>query len=138
MERNAGDWLYSLMQSNIIFAMRSRYRHLKVVPELRSQTTASRFRLPDVSVLREAPEGRYLRGPAYIAIEILSEADRMSDVMEKLAEYDALGVENIWVIDPRLRQLSVYRAGVLQQVVDAELRTADGEAGLARDEVFAG
>jgi Uma2 family endonuclease len=52
--------------------------------------------------------------------------------------YDALGLENIWVIDPRLRQLSVYRAGVLQQVPDAELRTADGEAGLARDEVFAG
>jgi Uma2 family endonuclease len=137
VERNVGDWLHSLIQSNIIFALRSRYRHLKVVPELRSQTTASRFRLPDVSVLRDAPEGRYLRVPAYIAIEILSEADRMSAVMEKLAEYDALGVENIWVVDPRLRQLLIYRAGALQHVADAELRTADGEAGLTRDEIFA-
>ena len=36
LERNVGDWLHSLIQSNIIFALRTKYSHLKVVPELRS------------------------------------------------------------------------------------------------------
>lgn len=77
-KRNVGDLLFSLIQSNIIFALRTRYPQLKVVPELRSQTTATRFRLPDVSVLHGAPDGRYLTASALIAIEILSKADCMS------------------------------------------------------------
>ena len=83
------------------------------------QTT--RFPLPDVTVLREAPEGRYLTGVALIAIEILSEADRRSAIMEKLQEYDERGIPNIWVIDPRRRQLAVFHAGALQPLTLAEI-----------------
>jgi Uma2 family endonuclease len=136
LERNAGDWPQSLIQSNIIFALRTKYPHLKTVPELRSQTTATRFRLPDVTVLRGAPEGRYLTGVALIAIEILSEADRMSLVMEKLQEYDSRGIPNIWVIDPRLRQLAAFHAGVLQSLTGESFLTARGEIELIRAEIF--
>jgi len=98
-----GDWLHSLIQSNIIFALRTRYPYLKVVAELRSRTAGTRFRLPDVTVLREAPDGRFLTVPALVAVEILSETDRMSAVMEKLREYEAHGIPNIWIIDPKLQ-----------------------------------
>jgi len=103
VERNVGDWLHSLIQSNIIFALRTRYPYLKVVAELRSRTAGTRFRLPDVTVLREAPDGRFLTVPALVAVESLSETDRMSAVMEKLREYEAHGIPNIWIIDPRLQ-----------------------------------
>ena len=136
MERNAGDWLHSLIQSNIIFALRTKYPHLKAVPELRSQTTPTRFRLPDVTVLREAPEGRYLTGVAFIAIEILSEVDRMSAIMEKLQEYDERGIPNIWVIDPRRRQLVVFHAGTLQTLTSDAFQTARNEFELTRAEIF--
>lgn len=109
---------------------------LKVVPELRSQTTATRFRLPDVSVLHGAPDGCYLTAPALIAIEVLSEADRMSVVMEKLHEYDAHGIPNVGVIDPRLQQLSIFRSGVLQDVHDDAFYTVDREVRLTRSEIF--
>lgn len=121
LERNVGDWTHSLIQSNILFALRTKYPHLKIVPSLRAQTTPTRFRLPDVTVLREAPEGRYLTGVALIAIEILSEADRMSAIMEKLQEYDERGIPNIRVIDPRRRQLAVFHAGALQPLTLAEI-----------------
>lgn len=58
VERKVGDWLHSLIQSNILFALRKKYRSLKVVPELRSQTTATRFRLPDITVLMAPPQTR--------------------------------------------------------------------------------
>jgi len=136
LERNVGDWLHSLIQSNIIFVLRTKYPHLKAVPELRSQTTPTRFRLPDVTVLREAPEGRYLTGVALIAIEILSEADRMSAIMEKLQEYDERGIPNIWVIDPRRRQLAVFQAGTLQTLTADSFQTARNEFELTRAEIF--
>jgi Uma2 family endonuclease len=42
-------------------------------------------------------------GAAFLVVEVLSEADVMTAVIEKLKEYAAKGVENIWLIDPRLR-----------------------------------
>lgn len=136
LERNVGDWLHSLIQSNIIFALRTKYPKLRVVPELRSRTSTTRFRLPDVSVLHHAPEGRFLTAAAFVAIEILSEDDRMSAVMEKLSEYEAHGVPNIWVIDPRLQRLSKFQAGSLQILIESDFTTADGTVVLTRAEIF--
>src|SRR5689334_21735666 len=86
VERNVGDWLHSLIQSNVLFALRRKYPHLKVVPELRSSVTETRYRLPDVCVLLEAPKTKYLLDAAFLVVEILSESDVMSVVIEKLKE----------------------------------------------------
>jgi Uma2 family endonuclease len=73
--------------------------------------------------------------PLHIAIEILSEADRMSEVLEKLEEYAAKGVPNIWLIDPRLQRISVYAGGNLELVKGDAVSTSDGIE-LTRDEIF--
>jgi Uma2 family endonuclease len=116
VERNVGDWLHSLVQRNLIVAFSRKYPHLYAVPELRSKVTATRYRLPDVCVLLSAPATKYLLDAAYIAIEILSEDDSMSKMMEKLAEYDAAGIAHIWLVDPRLERMSVYLSGNLNRV----------------------
>src|SRR3954470_19685029 len=78
VERNVGDWLHSLIQSNVLFALRQKYPHLKVVAELRSSVTSTRYRLPDVCALLTAPNTRYLLDAAFLVVEVLSEADVMS------------------------------------------------------------
>ena len=135
-ERTGGDWLHSLVQSNIIFALRLKYQHVKAVAELRSQTTASRFRLPDVCVLLSAPTASVLRDPAFLVIEILSEDDRMTKMMEKLQDYAANGVPNIWLIDPRLEQIYIFRAGTLERVAGDAVTTSDPRLELTRQEIF--
>ncbi|MBL8236346.1 MAG: hypothetical protein JNM66_02930 [Bryobacterales bacterium] len=55
----------------------------------------------------------------------------------KLHEYDAHGIHNIWVINPRLQQLSVFPSGVLQDVRDGVFQTANGEVSLTCAEIFA-
>jgi len=59
------------------------------------------------------PKTKYLLDAAFIAIAILSEDDSISKMIEKLAEYHETGVPNIWLIDPRLRKVSVYSQGNL-------------------------
>src|SRR5436305_9400744 len=95
MERNVGDWLHSLIQSNVLFALRQKYPHLKVVAELRSSVTATRYRLPNVCVQLAAPSTKYLLEAAFVVVEVLSEDDVMSRVIEKLREYADKGVPNI-------------------------------------------
>src|SRR5437899_2740488 len=87
VERHVGDWLHSLIQADIILALGAKYPNLYAVPGLRSQTKATRYRLPDVCVLLAPPQGRYLLEAAFVAIEILSEDDTMSRTLEKLEEY---------------------------------------------------
>ena len=40
--------------------------------------------------------------------EIISPGDRRQEVQQKLAEYFALGVEQVWVVEPETRALLVY------------------------------
>lgn len=134
VDRNAGESLHSLIQRNLIVAIARKYPHVYGLPELRSKTRETRYRLPDVCVLLSFPKTKYLLDAAHIAVEILSEDDSMSKLMEKLAEYAAKGVPNLWVIDPRLETMSVYRSGDLIQEPD---RLSDGaEIELTRVEIF--
>jgi Uma2 family endonuclease len=134
-ERNVGDLLHSSIQSNLIFALRTKHPSIKVLPELRSRTRETRYRLPDVCVLLAMPKTKYLVDAAHIAIEILSEDDRMSKMLEKLEEYAAKGVPNIWLIDPRLQRISVYTGGNLELLKGDRISTSDGIE-LTRDEIF--
>jgi Uma2 family endonuclease len=135
VERNVGDWLHSLIQRNLILAFGRRYPNIHAVPELRSQTMQTRYRLPDVCVLLAPPRTRYQVDAAHIAIEILSDDDRMSKMLEKLEEYAAKGVPNIWLIDPRLQRISVFISGNIELVKDATISSSDGIE-LTRDEIF--
>lgn len=132
VERNVGKWLHSLVQRNLIGVFLVRYPSVFGVPELRSRTRPTRYRLPDVSVLLKAPQTDFLLEAAFIAIEILSDDDRMSQVMEKLAEYEVAGVEHIWVIDPRLKTMFVYSNGQLTAVDKLEA----GDMVVAAADVF--
>jgi Uma2 family endonuclease len=136
VERNVGDWLHSLVQSNIIFALRLKYPNIYAVPELRSRTKPTRFRLPDISVLLARPSTRYLIEPPFIAIEILSQDDRMTDVLEKLDEYATQGTPHILLIDPRLNRLFTFHANCLAEA-ETVLSTTEPRLELTAAEIFA-
>ena len=137
VDRNVGDWLHSLIQRNLILALSQKYPHIYAMPELRSQTQSTRYRLPDVCVLLAPPKTKYLLDAAFLVIEILSEDDRMTKMMEKLEEYNHKGMPNIWVIDPRLQTMSVYSTGDLQEIRGEVITTAgDARLELTRSEIF--
>ena len=52
----------------------------------------------------------YLDVAPELVMEILSPDDRWDDVMEKLAEYFAAGVDRVWVVAPKLRSVFSYRS----------------------------
>jgi Uma2 family endonuclease len=75
-------------------------------PEMRVQTSATRYRVADIAVLTlDAPDEQILTIPPLIVVEILSPEDRRHRYDERLGDYRKMGVPNIWVID------SVTRTG---------------------------
>jgi Uma2 family endonuclease len=136
VEVNVGDPLHSLVQSNLVYFLRLKYPNIKVLPEVRSRTKETRFRLPDVAVVLRRQTGRFSTEPPFIAIEILSDEDRVSRLIEKLEEYAAMGTPSIWVFDPRLKRMFVFRANSLQVVEGDTISTDEPRLELTRQEVF--
>jgi Uma2 family endonuclease len=52
----------------------------------------------------------YAITPADLCIEILSPNERQSEILTKIVEYSSSGVRMVWVADPELRNLVVYRS----------------------------
>ena len=136
VEINVGDPIHSFVQGRIIHALYQKYPDVIVLPEVRSRTSKTRFRLPDVAVTLRMPEGRFIREAPYIAIEILSEDDRATRLIEKLKEYAAMGIPNIWVFDPRPKQMFVFDANSLQEIEGDTISTGDPRIELTRAEIF--
>jgi Uma2 family endonuclease len=136
VERNVGDWLHGLVQSNIIFALRRKYPDIYAVPGLRGRVKETRYRLPDITVLLSAPRTTVLLEASFVAIEILSEKDSMSRLIEKLKEYAGIGTPHIWVFDPRVRLMFTFQSNSLQEVEGDIIATDEPRLELTRAEVF--
>lgn len=50
----------------------------------------------------------YLDVAPELVVEIMSPGDRWYDIVDKLDEYFAMGVQNVWLVDPRHKQVFVY------------------------------
>ena len=73
-------------------------------------------RAPDlhfVSRERLAKEGipqKFADFPPDLAVEVLSPADTASEIQKKVEEYLAGGVPLVWIVDPALQRVTVYRS----------------------------
>ena len=89
--------------------------------------TATRFRVPDISVLTgPPPDGGIIVEPPFLCIEILSPSDRMKEMQERIDDYLAFGVRYVWLLHPRhAARVCLHDAMLVHEVKDGILRTDD-------------
>jgi Uma2 family endonuclease len=139
-ERNLGEKEHSIIQRYLtfLFMLKRAEGGVEVFPELRTQTESTRFRVPDVLVVRgEEKFERYITRPPLIAIEILSPEDTLRRMREKAAEYRDFGIENIWVIDPEPRMAYRYTSAGLEEVRTGDLVVPETPIRVLLSELFA-
>jgi Uma2 family endonuclease len=78
------------------------------------------YRIPDIAMWTEQPE-QLPSSPPLLVVEVTSPDDRLYDLLQKLDEYRAWGVEHIWLVEPELKQFHVYDHGSLREVQVLEL-----------------
>ena len=119
-ERTMPDYVHSFIQSRLAFLLSTLFQpHAKysVCSELRMPVAVDIVRLLDLCVLDYRPAANTApTQPPVVAIEIVSEDDRFSDILRKLREYHDWGVPHVWLIDPRSEQLAVYGSKGFTQV----------------------
>ncbi len=55
-----------------------------------------------------------------LAVEVVSPSDTARDIREKAAAWLAAGVEVVWVIDPRSKEVAVHRVGRNVELLQAD------------------
>ena len=70
----------------------------------------------------EPPEEGYWPGAPDLAVEVLSPSDRTGEVDEKIDAWLNAGCAAVWVIDPKLETVTVYRSRT-----DVQVKTAGEE-----------
>lgn len=139
-ERHLGEYEHGKIQGWIfqIFNVRAKEWATDVVLEQRIRVTADRVRVCDVVVLgADAPRERVTVTPPLICIEILSPEDRLSRAKIVLGDYLAMGVENVWLIDPIYRSAWTFDAAGLHEADPANLKVKDTPIHLDLTEAFA-
>jgi Uma2 family endonuclease len=88
--------------------------NIRVYPELRVQVARDNYRVPDVTVIsRTAPREQIITHPPLAVFEILSPTDSMTEVLDKLDDYQQMGIPAIWVIEPKKQVCYLFSSGQL-------------------------
>jgi Uma2 family endonuclease len=137
-ERNWGDLDHSWTQGNIIafFGTRLRETGIAAVPEWRFQVRPTRFRIPDVVVTRGKPNEQILTKPPLACIEILSPEDTVSRINARTQDYLEFGVPVVWVVDPRERNIWVYRKAGMEEAVGLAVKLDGTSIEVPFSEIF--
>jgi Uma2 family endonuclease len=126
-ERNVGKYEHSKIQSLIasLFTVNEDAWGVDVLVEQRIRVSPTRVRVCDVAVLRaDAPHEEVTATPPLICIEILSPEDRLPRAEIVLGDYHAMGVPNIWLIDPTRRVAYTFGPNGLQPADTSRLTVA--------------
>ena len=139
-ERNVGEYDHGLLQPFLghLFLQNRVAWSVRAVTDVRTQVKLTRFRCPDVSVLRaDAPKEQILTHPPLIVIEILSPEDRLGRFQERIDDYLGFGVENIWIVDPETRRAWTADRFGLHLTQTGELTVPDTPIRVVLSELFA-
>ena len=123
-ERVLGEYEHGKLQGWLfyIFQMNRKAWGTDPVVEQRIRVAPNRVRVCDVAVLRvDAPREKVTKTPPLLCIEVLSPEDRLSRARRVLADYLAMGVPNIWLIDPLRRAAFTFDANGLHEADPASL-----------------
>jgi Uma2 family endonuclease len=94
--------------------------------ETRTQVSRAKVRLPDVVVVsaNNREQGTLTTAPL-VAIEILSPSDSYADLRSRAEDLTAMGVRNVWLIDPDHRTGEVWRDGYWQPAGSGRIDAVD-------------
>jgi Uma2 family endonuclease len=106
-ERNVGEIEHSDVIAAVMewFQRHAKEWNIRVRPDVRTQVSPTRYRVPDIVICsRSSQDKRIVREAPLVIVEVLSPEDRISRYHQRIADYRAMGVKGIWVIDPETRK----------------------------------
>ena len=105
--------------------------------EVRVQVSPTRFRIPDVCVVREGgADEPIVKLPPLLCLEVLSPRDSIAPMRRRTQDYFEMGVPEVWIFDPQNRIVYICTIDSMTERTEGILRLAGTEVELSIAEVF--
>lgn len=124
VERSLPNTSHSKTQVELIFRFGNLRERLPLFPlsELTVPVAPRKYRIVDLAVYaHRMPAVELPTEVPLVVIEIVSPDDRFEELMNRLEDFRAWGVPHVWLVDPGLRRICVYRDGGVTAVEAFEL-----------------
>lgn len=104
-ERNMGKWEHARIQALLAAWFLEHESEWGVMgsTEQRTRTSSTRVRIPDLVLVVAGSQPDVLVAPPLLVVEILSPDDTYSETEDRSRDYMKMGVETVWLIDPKTR-----------------------------------
>lgn len=104
-ERHVGKWEHARLQFALAAWFSNHESEWSVMgsTEQRTWVARTRVRIPDLVLVRIESQPPVLLKPPVLVVEILSPDDTFSEMRERVADYQRMGVRTVWIIDPKTR-----------------------------------
>lgn len=104
-ERNVGRWDHARVQWLLALWFGTHESEWDVIgsTEQRMRVSPTRIRIADLALLRPGTQRDVLTDPPLLVIEVLSPDDTYSGLQERRQDYLAMGIETVWIVDPKTR-----------------------------------
>jgi Uma2 family endonuclease len=138
-ERNMGETDHSKLQGRIYFLLTLRQEdwHLLALPEQRVQVSPTRFRVPDVCVVREEDaDNPIITEAPLLCLEVLSPGQSLKAIRKRAQDFFNIGVPEVWVFDPPTQTAYVCLPDSMTEHKDGTLRLEGTPIELSLAEVF--
>ncbi|HEX6766104.1 MAG TPA: Uma2 family endonuclease [Polyangiaceae bacterium] len=124
-----GTWRHGVITGNVYAALRAYARKNSDFsvsvgdPGTKLSRDPDTLRGPDVAIVRteRVPRGRgasgWLEGAPDVAVEVVGDAQSVSELTKKALEYLAAGAKAVWVIDPEPRHVVIFAPNEQVRVV---------------------
>ena len=138
-ERNLGETDHAKLQTRLaVFLCRNEEEWGTVaMAEVRVQVSPTRFRIPDVCVVREGDANEPIVTAApLLCLEVLSPRDSDTSMRRRAQNYFDMGVPEIWIFDPQTRNAYICTAESMTEQAEGILRLSGTEIEISIAEVF--
>lgn len=139
-ERNLGEQPHAHLQAIFagIFRENRKTWSVRALTEQRIQISSSHYRVADVCILRSSdPQDQIIHIAPLLCIEILSKGDSLSELQERVDDYQSMGIRDVWVIDPWKRHGYIATTRGFEQPLDGVFAISDTSIRVALKDVFA-
>ena len=138
-ERPVGERDHGLLQRKLLLLLSdpATEQYFLCIPELRVQTSPTRFRVPDLCIIGAgAPEEQVVTTPPLLCIEILSPDDTMRRTLTRVRDMVGMGIPEVWVFDPESRTVQVCVGPSKTEQTDGRLTVPGTSISISIADVF--
>ncbi|HEX3599559.1 MAG TPA: Uma2 family endonuclease [Lacipirellulaceae bacterium] len=122
-------WRHGSIVDNVEFCLSSHIRKYKLGRGFGAETgfllkrDPDTVRAPDFAFIakehlpKNEPAEAFWPGAPDLAVEVLSPGDTSGEVADKVSEWLESGCRSVWVVDPKLKTVTIYQSPTKAQVV---------------------